>query len=153
MSSIIRDSKSVVCGALFAAIGAGAFIAALSYPFGSAQRMGPGFFPMMLSGLLALLGILNILRGMSVKTVGRVRFGRIAWRPLVWITIGVLGFAVVLPRLGLLVSVAFLIGCASLAQERFRVVEMLCIALALVLLSTVLFVYGLDLPLAELLPH
>ena len=58
MSSIIRDSKSVVCGAMFAAIGVGAFIAALSYPFGNAQRMGPGFFPMMLSGLLALLGIL-----------------------------------------------------------------------------------------------
>jgi hypothetical protein len=147
----IRDSKSVICGALFTSIGAGAFVAALFYPFGSAQRMGPGFFPVMLSALLVLLGMLNVLRGVRVQV--DERFGKVAWRPLLAITAAVVGFALLLPHLGLLVAVAFLLVCASLGQERVRIVETLCIAVVLVLLSTALYVYGLDLPLSDVLPH
>ena len=66
MTSIRFDRANALCGAIF--IGVGLFFAfqSLSLELGTALRMGPGYFPMILSGLLFLLGLLITLRAMKV---------------------------------------------------------------------------------------
>ena len=50
-------SLRLVVATILAAIGAAAFVIGLDYDFGSATRMGPGYFPLVLSGLLTVLAL------------------------------------------------------------------------------------------------
>jgi len=52
----VRLTPDVLAGALFLLVGIGVFIIAGQYPVGDAARMGPGYFPRLLGGLLAVLG-------------------------------------------------------------------------------------------------
>ena len=54
----IRSQKDFWCGVLFFAIGIAFMVIARNYRLGTAARMGPGFFPTLLGGLLAGLGLL-----------------------------------------------------------------------------------------------
>ena len=147
----LRNSKSLVSGVVFLGVGGVAFVVGLTYPFGTAQRMGPGYFPVVLSGLLVLLGAINVGRAFVVQEV--MRFGPIAWRQVLGVTAGVLSFALLITHFGLLVSVAALVVCGAFAESRFHPLETLLILLGLVLLAGALFTFGLGLPLADLLPH
>ena len=54
---LIRNQRAFVSGALFVAVAAFFFIVALNYQPGTAARMGPGFFPRMMSIILAAIGL------------------------------------------------------------------------------------------------
>ena len=61
----LRNNKDFLAGLLLLAVGAGGFLMALDYPFGSALRMGPGYFPRVLAGILMVFGIFVLIRGIS----------------------------------------------------------------------------------------
>lgn len=61
----IDPTLDLYSGALFTAIGLGAMIIARSYPMGSIDRMGPGFFPMVLGAIMAVLGIVLVLKNLE----------------------------------------------------------------------------------------
>ena len=50
--SVIRNQKDFGAGVLYLAFGAVGFYIARDYGMGQASRMGPGYFPTVLSGLL-----------------------------------------------------------------------------------------------------
>ncbi|RIK92724.1 MAG: hypothetical protein DCC72_09145 [Burkholderiales bacterium] len=120
----IRNHRDFRAGAMFVVIGVAFAAFSQSYALGTPARMGPGFFPTMLGVLLALL---------------------VRWRPLVLILLSVLVFAIGLPRLGVVVSIALLVGISSLAAEDFRWKETLASIAVLIALSWLVFVKGLDL--------
>jgi hypothetical protein len=60
----IRNNKDFWAGMMFLGTGAGAMLMARHYPFGSTLRMGPGYFPVILSGILILFGIYVTARGL-----------------------------------------------------------------------------------------
>jgi Ca2+/Na+ antiporter len=128
--------------------GIGAIVIAWSYPLGTASEMGPGYFPMLLGGVLALIGLVTsataILRPEQSEPVG-------AWpiRALVLILASVLLFAVLIDRAGLVISVAVLvIGSRLASSEKSSWVDTLLMLLLLCALAVVIFIYGLELPMS-----
>jgi len=128
---------------------------ALDFTVGTAARMGPGYFPLLLGVTLALLGGVMMLRAAWGKTQADQAVGRWAWKPLLAIIAANLVFGVALgglpllklPALGLMVGIYGLTFVACLAGERFKAKEAALLATVLALLSYLAFVLLLKLQL------
>jgi hypothetical protein len=118
-------------------------VLARAYPFGSSMRMGPGYFPTILGGLLALLGAAVLVRGLLVRDepIGRVEVGT-----TLLILAAVALFALTVERLGIVVSVALVVLVSALPSGHFRWHEVTVLALVMAGLAVGLFTYGLGLP-------
>jgi hypothetical protein len=141
----IKSRQDFWAGLMFIALGVIFAWGATEYSFGSAARPGPGYFPFGLGLLLALLGALVLLSALTLETEDGGRVGRIAWRPLLIIVGAVVLFAVMLPRLGMIVSLPVLIFVAALAGDEFHVGEALIVGAVLTVASWAIFIYGLGL--------
>ncbi|OGB86112.1 MAG: hypothetical protein A2535_13630 [Burkholderiales bacterium RIFOXYD2_FULL_59_8] len=128
---------------------------ALDYQVGSSGRMGPGYFPLLLGVLLALLGAAMMLRPALFQTDRVNAIGPWAWKPMVAIIAANLLFGVALgglpglklPALGLMAGIYLLTFVACLAGERFKFKEAALLATALAALSYLAFVLLLQLQL------
>jgi hypothetical protein len=128
---------------MFIAIGLFFMISARSFEFGNAARMGPGFFPTMIGGLTACMGLAVLLQAFLI------RGGKVAAFPvrlMVMISVALLLFAYLLKLAGLVVALAILVVLSSVAGHDFRSREVLVLAGLLVLLSVGVFVKGLGQP-------
>jgi hypothetical protein len=135
--------RDILAGLLFVLIGAVALLAARGYPVGSAMRMGPGYFPMVLGWLLIGLGALVGLRAARSRHWEPVEW---SWKPIAWISASMLLFGLLMPRLGLLPALAALFPVAAAAGREFRAVEVLVLTLLMSALAAAVFVFGLRLP-------
>src|SRR5216684_439277 len=91
-------SEDFLAGLIFLLIGAGAIVVARDYPFGTTMRMGSGYFPTVLGGILVGFGMFLMARGARSKEHAALTWG---WRPLACIVASMLLFGFLLPRLGL----------------------------------------------------
>ena len=64
----LSKNKDFLAGLMFIAVGGGAMFMSREYPFGSALRMGPGYFPSVLGGLVMLGGIVVLIEGLIKQT-------------------------------------------------------------------------------------
>lgn len=138
----IRDPQDFWAGVMFMAFGAAAIFFARNYAFGSAARMGPGYFPTVLGGLLIALGLITSLRGLALAGPAVSRFN---WKPLLWVLGSIVVFAAALQWLGLVVAIFLLIIGSALGGHEFRLREVLILAFCLCVASVGIFVYGLQL--------
>jgi putative tricarboxylic transport membrane protein len=141
-------STDLLSGLLFAALGAGALYISWRYPAGTAARMGPGYFPHLVSSLLVLLGGILIVRawfrpGEAIAIVDL--------RPLLFVLLGTVAFGLLIERAGLIVASVAVIVAGRLARPDFRVLEVLLLAVGLAGGAALLFVYALGLSV-RLLP-
>lgn len=138
----IRHPKDFWSGAMFFAAGIAFVGLAQDYAIGTAQRMGPGYFPTLLGGLLAVLGLViaiqGLTRGAPDGAVERFHFG-----PLAIVLGAVVLFGLLLRPLGLVVALLVLIGASAYASHEFRLREVVPLALFMVLLVLAVFVWGL----------
>ena len=145
VSSIIKSPKDFWTGVLYFGFGAIAFWVARDYSFGTASRMGAGYFPTVLSGLLMFFGVMALLRGV---TKSGAPFGSFAWKPAVIITASTLAFGVLLTRAGLIVSLIVLIFGSASASTKFRFEwRATLLALGLIAFCVLVFIKGLGLPM------
>ena len=140
----LSGSKDFWSGVLFCAAGVAAVGFARGYQMGTTMRMGPGYFPTMLGGLLALIGFVLIARtliqpGPSV--------GRLAYSKLGLVTVSNLLFAVLLRRLGLVAALILLVVVSAYASKRFRWPVATALAVGLAVGSSIVFVWLLGLPI------
>jgi Tripartite tricarboxylate transporter TctB family len=140
----IRAQKDFWSGLMFLAFAAVAMTAASGYSLGSTGRMGPGYFPLLLGGVLALLGVLLVGRSLLI---GGEQSGRLSFLPLLVIAAAVLAFGLLIERLGLVVSLIVATLVSACASRDSRPVEVVLLAAALTAFSVAVFVYGLRLPL------
>jgi putative tricarboxylic transport membrane protein len=141
----LKLTQDAVQGGLFAAIGLTALAIALNYPLGTPGRMGPGFFPVAISGLLSLTGIAIIVRGWLGNSE-TIRFGR--WVPIIIVSCAILAFGFLLDKLGLPLSVLFLCVAAGSASIKFALDwKVLAAAVAFSALCGVIFITLLGLPI------
>jgi hypothetical protein len=141
----IKSEKDFWSGLMFIGVGAGFAVGALDYSFGSSARPGPAYFPFGLGVLLALLGAMVLFKALTFEVEGGDRIGKFAWRPLLIIVLSVAGFGLLLPRLGMLITLPLLVIVSALAGDEFRWKEAIINAAILLLLSWVVFIYGLSL--------
>jgi len=140
----IRSPKDFWSGLCFIAIAVAFMALATRYRFGTAEKMGPGFFPIMVGILQAGLGA--ILLGRSFVLDGPpVEPGRLP--PLAITVVAVVLFGLALDWLGLAAAIAVLVIVGAYADRSARLVESLALAIALVFFSVVMFVWILGLPL------
>ena len=140
----IRNPKDFWSGLLFLAVGGAAVLLAQKYKLGTAFKMGPGYFPTALGGLLALVGLLAIVRSFIRPGTALEPFH---WRLLLMVTGSAVLFGLLLRGAGLSVSVLVLALASSAASIYFRWRTALILAVGLIALSALLFVKGLGLPI------
>ena len=151
----MKNTKDFYAGLLFTLVGSAFGWGALDYQIGSSARMGPGYFPLLLGVLLALLGAVMMLRAARFQADRLDAIGPWAWKPLVAIISANLLFGVALgglprlklPALGLMLGIYGLTFVACLAGERFKFKEAALLATALAALSYLAFVLLLQLQL------
>ncbi|MFC0278439.1 tripartite tricarboxylate transporter TctB family protein [Falsigemmobacter intermedius] len=144
----IRSPKFFWNGAIFLATGLFGLSVAQNYSFGTTARIGPGFFPAIVSGLLVVVGLLTILK--SLRSHGEP-VGRIHWKPLLLITLSVICFGLLLPRIGLPLTILASCITAAVASTWFRFAAVpALLALAFAALCTLAFSIGLGLPMLVL---
>jgi hypothetical protein len=140
----IRSQSDFWCGLLFVAIGLAVVVLAGQYRVGSAARMGPGYFPTLLGGLLTLLGLAITLPTLFVDGE---KFPRLALRPLVMILLSIMVFGVALEYLGFAVAVAALAIVGGLADPELKPLESAAVAAFLVVFCIGIFAGLLGMPL------
>jgi putative tricarboxylic transport membrane protein len=140
----LRLSTDLLTGILFLALGAFAMIYGSRYPLGTAARMGPGYYPLLASSGLILLGLVLVVRSfiMAMEEVGAINV-----RPLILILAGTLAFGLLIDRAGLIVAGLLLVFAARLADKGFRSLEVAILAVCLVVFTLAIFRYGLGMPL------
>lgn len=149
----IKSQKDFFSGLMFMAVGVAFAWGASGYTIGNGARMGPGYFPLVLGVLLAVLGLVITFNALVVPSVDGDKIGRIAWKPLFFIIAANLVFgaalgglpSIGLPPLGLIVGIFALTFIASNAGDDFNFKEVTVLAVILAVLSYAAFILLLKL--------
>jgi putative tricarboxylic transport membrane protein len=140
----IRAPKDFWSGVMFIAFAAVALFAARNYSLGSAGRMGPGYFPLLLGGVLAFIGVILVVRSFVIDGEG---IGGLRMLPLAVIALGVVLFGVLLQPLGLVLALIVVTVVSAFASRQSRPLEVAALAAVLAAFSLGIFIYALRLPL------
>jgi hypothetical protein len=140
----IRHPKDFWSGVLFILIGIAAIIVGSKYNLGTAARMGPGYFPRILGGLLIVLGLILSVRAFWLAGEP---FPRWKLRPTLVVLGSVVLFGAIVQTVGVAISTVVLIMTASAASHEFRPREALIAGVCLAALAVGVFVIGLKLQL------
>jgi hypothetical protein len=139
-----RTSRdNVYAGGIFVAIGTFFVLESLNYELGSLIRMGPGFMPLALGGLLTALGLAVAIVGL--RNPEESTNEPPSWRAIGLISTAVLLFGVGIRGLGFIPTVLATALLTAAASRMTNVVGAVTIAVALTALSTLVFVFGLRL--------
>jgi hypothetical protein len=141
----IKSQRDFWAGLLFVIAGLAFAWGATYYSIGQSSRPGPGYFPLGLGILLAILGAIVLFKAMTIEADGGDPVGRIAWRPLLIVLGSLALFAFLLPRVGMLVALPILVVTSALAGDEFHVGEALANAAILTIGSWLVFIKGLGL--------
>jgi hypothetical protein len=145
MRLAIKSRENFLSGLMFIGFGLAAVIISRDYPAGTAMRMGPGYFPTMIGGLLILLGA--IISGVSLANDGGTeRSTGFAWRPLILLSLAFVLFGITMESLGFVPALVILIMTAALAGKEFRLIEALILMVILIVAAIAIFIYGIELP-------
>jgi hypothetical protein len=139
----LRNNKDFLAGLLLLAIGGGGFYMALDYPFGSALRMGPGYFPRVLAGVLMAFGVFVLIRG--ILKFEKVQ-GKWGWKPLAFIIVSLVAFGWIMQKFGLVPALVVMFIIAALGGHEFKWKEVAILTVVMSAFAVGVFVYGLGLP-------
>ena len=147
----IRNHRDFWSGVLFVVTGVAFMLLSRQYTMGTAAKMGPGYFPTVLGGMMAVLGLMIMLPAFSRKSP-EVRVTNVDFKSNFLVLLAVAVYAFTLPKLGFLVAVVLLIFIASFAHHEFKLKHTALLAVGLVIFSWLVFVKGLELQFPFLPP-
>ncbi|HEV7252435.1 MAG TPA: tripartite tricarboxylate transporter TctB family protein [Mesorhizobium sp.] len=143
------DRANLLCGLIFIAFGLFFGVQSLGLEIGTAFRMGPGYFPLVLSGILILLGAIILFQSFREE---HEPVGPIAWRGLFFILAAPVFFGLTVRGLGFVPALFFTATIAAFASRRMTLPLALVVALAITVFATAVFSYALGLPFARFGP-
>ena len=160
----IKSERDFWSGMMFVAVGVVFAIGATHYSMGPpcapgnpcaanlwarmaqlAAHPGPGYFPLALSVLVALLGAIVLFKSLTIESVGGDPIGAFAWRPLLIIVAAIAVFGLMLEPLGLALTVPVLVFVSSMAGAEFHWKGVVINAVVLTVGSWAIFIRGLKL--------
>ncbi|QNK70678.1 tripartite tricarboxylate transporter TctB family protein [Variovorax sp. PAMC26660] len=149
----IKSQADFFSGVMFTTVGGAFAIGATTYTVGNGARMGPGYFPLMLGILLAILGAIIMFQSLVVETTDGDPIGKWAWKPLAFVLGANLAFGVLLgglpsiglPAMGMIIAIYALTIISSMAGEQFKLRDVLVLSTILAAGSYVAFIWALKL--------
>ncbi|MEY4719238.1 MAG: hypothetical protein RL563_1856 [Pseudomonadota bacterium] len=130
---------------VFTVVGLAFAMGATNYGMGTSARPGPGYFPIILGVLLAVVGLFVLFGSLGQEPLEDDRIVSPVWRPLLVVVGSVFVAGFLLPRVGMLITLPVVIVLTALASSEFRWREALSLALVLTAGSWLVFVFGLKL--------
>jgi hypothetical protein len=149
----IKSQKDFFAGLMFMGVGVAFAWGATTYNVGTAARMGPGYFPLMLGVLLAVIGAAITFTALVFEVEGGDKIGKWAWKPLFFVIAANVVFGMLLagvpsikfPAFGLIVAIYALTFIASMAEAGWKFKTTLILATVLAVGSYIAFVVALKL--------
>ena len=149
----IKSQKDFFSGLMFGVVGIAFAWGATNYTVGSAARMGPGYFPLLLGVILVIFGSIIMFYSLVVETTDGDKISGFVWRPIVYILGSNVAFGILLgglpklglPPMGLIAAIYALTLIASKAGTEFKLKDILILATGLSVLSYLAFIKLLNL--------
>lgn len=149
---ILLRNREVQSGILLLLVSSFFLVAGRKYEFGSFDMMGPGFVPLSLAGLLALLGLALVGVGVRSKIASPNSFATFAFLPTGMVLGAVALFAATLFVLGYFAACLLLVAIGGMAASDRRPVEVLIASVVISAVTGIIFIEVLGLPM-PLLPE
>jgi Tripartite tricarboxylate transporter TctB family len=105
------NDQNLVRGLFLVAVSLVFGLTSLHYPIGQFSRAGPGLFPLLVSSLLLLIGLITLVRSRFVERVP-LAFNL---KNIAIILASLAGFALISQHLNMIAGIAFMVFCASFA--------------------------------------
>ena len=137
------DMSNLLAGGLFILFGLFFGVQSYGLDLGTSFKMGPGYFPVVLSVILVLLGSVIAVNALRA---GAEDLGRYAWRGMLFILPAPIFFGLTVRGLGFVPSIFLTTLIAALASLKMKLPAALLLALVVTVFSTLVFSYGLGLP-------
>jgi NADH:ubiquinone oxidoreductase subunit 2 (subunit N) len=140
----IRSPQDLGAAVVLVVIGlAGAYFGR-DLAFGTAGRMGPGYFPIILSWIIVAVGVILAVRALTIEGP---RIEPVQLRPIVVIIAAILMFGFLISAVGLAISAVMLTILAAYARRDVNLAEAALLGVGLAAFTVIVFVYGLSQPL------
>jgi hypothetical protein len=143
MNRLTSNPANAICGLLFIALGLFFVMQSLSLELGTAFRMGPGYFPLVLAAILTVLGLAILLQALRVDGEP---IGSLAWRGMAFILPAPIVFGLTVRGLGFVPALFLTSMVACMASHKMSVRNALLLSIAVTIFSVLVFSYGLGLP-------
>jgi len=141
---LIRNPKDFWPGIIYIAFGTVAFIIARDYKMGTSLKMGPAYFPSMISALLILVGIISVIRSL-IKEGSPM--GIFALKGLLIVTGSTLLFGFILRGAGLIIALPVFVMSSFYASRWFNWRHSIILAIGITVFCVAVFLKGLGLPI------
>jgi hypothetical protein len=140
----VRSPQDLGAGAVFLLIGTAGAYFGNDLAFGTAARMGPGYFPVLLSWLIIIIGVIVAFRGVTIEGPP---IEPVQLRPMLFVVAAILMFGYLIDALGLGLTAITLTVVAAYARRDASFSEALLLGAALAIFAVLVFVYALSQPL------
>jgi len=138
-----RNNRDFFAGLMFIVTGGGGWFMARDYPFGSALRMGPGYFPTVLSVMMIIAGVYIMLMGLRN---GEKIKGNWSIRALIVLPLATVLFGILMEESGFIAAMIALCVVSAASSKEFKWVEVILLTVGLTIACAAGFIYGLGLP-------
>jgi putative tricarboxylic transport membrane protein len=136
----IRSPRDFWAGIAFIGSGSAFLVGSQRFAMGNAANIGPGYFPAVVAGLLVLVGVFLAIEGLAVDGP---RIEPMRARPVAFVLSALVAFGLIIDKGGLILATAALVVISSAAGGRFRPLQSVLIAAALIAIAIVVFRVGL----------
>ena len=136
----VKSPQDLGAGLVFLTIGIAGLYFGNDLAFGSSARMGPGYFPILLSGLIIVVGLVVGFQGLTVEGPP---IEKVQLRPIAFIIAAILIFGLLIESIGLAFTAILLTIFAAYARPEVKLSETILLGVSLALFTVVVFVYVL----------
>lgn len=144
MNPIARNAKDFWTGLIYILVGSAALVISRDYEMGTAVKMGPAYFPTILSGLLMGIGVISVLRSFFKSGTP---IGAIAWKGVFLIAAATILFGMIVRGAGVVIALPLLVIISASASARFSFKTSLIEAAGITAFCILVFIQGLGVPL------
>jgi len=136
----VKSPQDIGAGLVFLAIGIAGLVFGRELAFGSSARMGPGYFPILLSMLIIVVGLVVGFKGLTIEGPP---IEQVQLRPISFIVAAILIFGFLIESIGLALTAILLTVFAAYARPEVKLSETILLGMGLALFTVVVFVYVL----------
>ena len=137
------NKTDAAAGILFIIVGLIFGVQALGMDLGTSLRMGPGYFPLVLAGILVGLGLLIL--ASAFRSVAEEMSAH-AWRGMLFILPAPIFFGLTVRGLGFVPSIFVTTLIASMASLKMKFAPALLLSIGVTVFCTLVFSFALGLP-------